>query len=223
MLAGFAAAFLRNPYYLVLGGRIIQGAGAAGTAPIAMALAGDLFSTKERSESMCILEAANGLGKVLSPIIGSAVALIVWYALFFSYALLSLPAALLIWFFVQEPELERERGTFRDYLQTIVSIFDKKGVSLFFNFLGGLVLPAVNTMVTSAAQSEQRGGITSLYGSVRFAGVALGPPAFSLLQEVNVPLMFLSAGGLALAAGLLGFLLIHEEAVLQPAGGSAGA
>ena len=102
-VAGLAAAFLSSPYYLVLGGRVVQGVGAAGTAPIAMALAGDLFQTKERSESMGILEAANGLGKVLSPIIGSAVALIVWYALFFSYALLSLPVALLVWFFVQDP------------------------------------------------------------------------------------------------------------------------
>lgn len=319
-LAGFAAVFLSNPYSLILGSRIIQGLGAAGTAPIAMALAGDLFQTKERSESMGILEAANGIGKVLSPIIGSAVALIVWYALFFSYALLSLPIALLIWFFVQEPAGKREKGTFKNYLQTIASIFEEKGVSLFFNFLGGLVvlfilfgvlsfisdllvsefhlrgikkglllsvplltmsitayltglylkqkdrffklsyfiglmivgismgilplcchnlfvfplllgllglgsglvLPAVNTMVTSAAQSEQRGGITSLYGSVRFAGVALGPPAFALLQEVSVSFMFLGSGGLALVAGLLGFLLIHEQAVLQPAGGSAG-
>ncbi|MGI6308093.1 MAG: MFS transporter [Dethiobacteria bacterium] len=320
-VAGLAAAFLSSPYYLVLGGRVVQGVGAAGTAPIAMALAGDLFQTKERSESMGILEAANGLGKVLSPIIGSAVALIVWYALFFSYALLSLPVALLVWFFVQEPESAREKGTFHAYLQTIASIFEKKGVSLFFNFLGGLVvlfilfgvlsfvsdllvsrfhlggikkglllsiplltmsitayltglylkkkgrffklsysiglmivgismgilplcchdlfvfplvlgllglgsglvLPAVNTMVTSAAGSEQRGGITSLYGSVRFTGVALGPPVFSLLQDAGTSFMFLSGGGLALAAGILGFLLIREQVVLQPAGGSAGA
>ena len=37
------------------------------------------------AESMGILEAANGMGKVISPIIGSVVALIIWYALF-SYA-----------------------------------------------------------------------------------------------------------------------------------------
>ena len=319
-MAGLAAAFC-TALIFILGGRVIQGMGAAGTAPIAMALAGDLFQTKERSESMGILEAANGLGKVLSPVIGSAVALIIWYALFFSYALLSLPVALLVWIFVQEPEKAKEKGTFRAYLQTIVRIFDQKGVSLLFNFLGGLVvlfilfgvlsfisdllvarfhleginkglllsvplltmsvtayltglylkkkgrffklsyfmglmtvgismgilplccddlfvfplilgllglgsglvLPAVNTMVTSAVQSEQRGGITSLYGSVRFTGVALGPPVFSLLQAGGISFMFLTTGGLALAAGILGFLLIQEQVVLQPAGGSAGA
>jgi ACDE family multidrug resistance protein len=82
----------------------------------------------------------------------------------------------------------------------------------------GLVLPAVNTMVTSATQREQRGGITSLYGSVRFTGVALGPPAFSLLQSGGISLMFLSGAGLALTAGILGFLFISEQRVLMQTG-----
>lgn len=36
----------------ILAGRILQGLGAAGTAPIAMALCGDLFQGKERSRSL---------------------------------------------------------------------------------------------------------------------------------------------------------------------------
>ena len=139
-VSGFSAAFMKDPYLMILIGRIVQGIGAAGTAPIAMALAGDLFKTKERSESMGILEAANGMGKVFSPIIGSAVALIVWYALFFSYALLSLPTALLVWFFVQEPQGIVEKKPFRQYFSTLKSIFEQKGVSLLFNFLGGMVV-----------------------------------------------------------------------------------
>jgi ACDE family multidrug resistance protein len=81
----------------------------------------------------------------------------------------------------------------------------------------GLVLPAINTMVTSATQSEQRGGVTSLYGSVRFIGVALGPPTFSLLQNGGIPLMFLTGGGLALVTGILGFLFISEQRVMKQA------
>src|SRR5690606_33313538 len=42
----------------------------------------------------------------------------------------------------------------------------------------GAMLPAVNMLVTSAAGQEERGVVTSLYGAVRFAGVAVGPPAF---------------------------------------------
>jgi ACDE family multidrug resistance protein len=73
-------------------------------------------------------------------------------------------------------------------------------------------------MVTSATQREQRGGITSLYGSVRFTSVALGPPAFSLLQSGGISLMFLSGAGLALTAGILGFLFISEQRVLMQTG-----
>ncbi|NLC11591.1 MAG: MFS transporter, partial [Firmicutes bacterium] len=128
-IAGLASALMQNPYAIVLAGRVVQGIGAAGTAPIAMALAGDLFQTRERSESMGILEAANGMGKVLSPIIGAAVALIVWYALFFSYALLSIPIALLIWFLVKEAEGAKQGQTFKEYLKSMSIIFDKKGIS----------------------------------------------------------------------------------------------
>jgi ACDE family multidrug resistance protein len=317
VIAGLASALLSNPYPAILAGRIVQGIGAAGTAPIAMALAGDLFKTKERSESMGILEAANGLGKVLSPVLGAAVAIIVWYALFFSYAILSVPVALLVWFFVTEPEGNVKKKPFGQYFKVIISIFDKKGVSLLLNFLGGmvvlfilfgvlsftsdilvtnfnlggifkgmvlsipllsmsvtayviglflrnkgkhyklsllaglsvvtvamailpfccesvyvypailtllgfgsgLILPTVNTMVTSSTQSEQRGGVTSLYGAVRFIGVALGPPTFSLLQEISVRVMFFSGGAVAIAAGILGYLFISEQVLMNPAGG----
>ncbi|NLC11423.1 MAG: MFS transporter [Firmicutes bacterium] len=83
----------------------------------------------------------------------------------------------------------------------------------------GLVLPAINTMVTSSTEIKQRGGVTSLYGSVRFTGVALGPPAFSLLQGINTTLMFLSGAGVALAAGMLGYIFIKEKTIMQ---GSSG-
>lgn len=316
VVSGLSAVFMKDPYLIILIGRVVQGIGAAGTGPIAMALTGDLFKTGERSESMGILEAANGMGKVFSPIIGSAVALITWYALFFSYALLALPITLLVWFFVQEPQGIVEKRPFRQYIAKLKSIFAQKGVSLLFNFLGGmvvlfilfgvlsftsdileknfnlhgiikgmvlsiplltmsliayftglylkkkgkyfkvpylaglvligitmgilpfccrsvivypavlgllgtgsgLVLPAVNTMVTSATQSEQRGGVTSLYNGLRFIGVALGPPAFSLFFAGGLFTMFVVGGVLALVSGILGFLFINEAAIMQSDG-----
>ena len=47
----------------------------------------------------------------------------------------------------------------------------------------GLVPPAVNTLVTGAVGTAERGSVTSLYGSVRFFGTAIGPPA---AEEINV-------------------------------------
>lgn len=45
----------------------------------------------------------------------------------------------------------------------------------------GMILPCLNILITSAIRRSERGIITSLYHSVRFLGVAIGPPALSLL------------------------------------------
>lgn len=42
----------------------------------------------------------------------------------------------------------------------------------------GLVLPCVNSFITGAVGKERRGFVTSLYGSVRFLGVAIGRSDF---------------------------------------------
>jgi ACDE family multidrug resistance protein len=58
------------------------------------------------------------------------------------------------------------------------------GIAMAFVGLGsGFVLPSLDTMVTSAASGQARGMVTSVYGAVRFFGVALGPPAFGWLME----------------------------------------
>lgn len=84
LICGFASLFLENPYHLLLAGRVVQGAGAGGTYQLAMALTGDTFQSDERTKALGLLEAANGLGKVLSPpILGSLIALISWQTPFF--------------------------------------------------------------------------------------------------------------------------------------------
>jgi ACDE family multidrug resistance protein len=77
----------------------------------------------------------------------------------------------------------------------------------------GAVLPAVNTLVTSAVTRKERGVVTSLYGSVRFFGVALGPPAFSLAMGHRFA-VFWSAAALALAAGAVAWWFINAQEML---------
>ncbi|MDN5346437.1 MAG: transporter, family, multidrug resistance protein, partial [Clostridia bacterium] len=76
----------------------------------------------------------------------------------------------------------------------------------------GLVLPAVNTLITSAAAREERGIITCLYGSLRFFGVALGPPAFGLATAWGKLALFLTAAALVAltTAFLLAFVRIEK-------------
>lgn len=309
IFSGLASALIHNPFNYILLGRVIQGVGAAGTAPIAIALAADIFPPEERSESMGILEAANGIGKVLSPIIGSAVALLAWYAIFFSYAFLSIPVALMIWFWIKEPTNEQGANIDPHYLRSLNMIFKQNTAFLLLNFLGGLlvlfvlfgvlsftsnlivtnfnlmgvnkgailsiplltlaaaayvtglyltnknlflrhafllgfiiigismfifpfccssilfyplilgmlgigsglVLPAINSMITGAIYSDQRGGITALYGSARFTGIALGPPVFSILQGAGIPFMFFVTGSISILVGILGFYYMKEQ------------
>lgn len=75
----------------------------------------------------------------------------------------------------------------------------------------GLVLPCINSFITGAVGKERRGFVTSLYGSVRFLGVAIGPPIFGRLMQWSRPGMFLSIAGLTLVVGILVLTLIHVK------------
>ncbi|GAW93692.1 MFS transporter [Calderihabitans maritimus] len=315
ILAGLAAAFLADPYYAILLGRIVQGIGAGGTYQLAMALTGDIFQTKERMKALGLLESSNGLGKVVSPVLGASLGLISWYAPFFAYGLLTFPIALGVWFLVKEPAASPQNSQDTvQYFNTIKLVFQQKGVSLLASFTAGaivlftlfgllsylsdvleksyniqgitaglliaipvtamaftsyvsgnyleqkparilkavivcglifvavsmggislvaniylffflvtisgigtgLTLPAVNTLITSAAEKKQRGIITCLYGSTRFFGVALGPPAFGLVEKWGKIPLFLSAAILVLLATVLAWTVIREQELLPP-------
>src|SRR5690606_19739919 len=97
LVAGFASLLMAEPFGVIIAGRIIQGIGAGGTYQIALALTGDLFTSSERTKALGLLEAANGLGKMVSPILGSLFALITWFTPFFVYGILSIPVALAVW------------------------------------------------------------------------------------------------------------------------------
>lgn len=306
LLAGAAAAWFSNPYTWILAGRIMQGMGAAGTAPIAMALAGDLFKGSEQSKVLGLVEASNGFGKVISPIIGSLLALLFWYAAFFAFPIFCAISVLFTIFFIKEKKAEKEPPPLGKYVKGLVSVFKTEGRWLFaayftgasclFTLFGilfyisdilekdhhingllkgailaipllfmtttsyftgsnigkkmkvmkrlivigcllmtasfaslvfftellpffavlvvssigtGLVLPCINSFITGSVPTDRRGFVTSLYGSVRFLGVAIGPPIFGALMEWSRSGMFLSTAGLTLLCALLSMILIH--------------
>jgi MFS transporter, ACDE family, multidrug resistance protein len=306
LLAGAAAAWFSNPYTWILAGRVLQGIGAAGTAPIAMALAGDLFKGAEQSKVLGLVEASNGFGKVISPIIGSLLALLFWYAAFFAFPIFCALSVLFTILFIKEKKKEKEPPPLGKYVKGLVSVFKTEGRWLFaayftgasclFTLFGilfyisdilekdhhidgllkgailaipllfmtttsyftgsnigkkmkvmkrlivigcllmtasfaslifftkllpffavlvvssigtGLVLPCINSFITGSVPTDRRGFVTSLYGSVRFLGVAIGPPIFGALMEWSRSGMFLSTAGLTLLCGLLSMMLIH--------------
>lgn len=308
LLAGSAAAWFSNAYTWILAGRIMQGIGAAGTAPIAMALTGDLFKGAKQSKVLGLVEASNGFGKVISPILGSLFALLFWYAAFFAFPIFCLVSILLTIFFIKEKKAEKKPPPLGKYVKGLISVFKTEGRWLFaayftgaiclFTLFGilfyisdilekdhqidgilkgsilaipllfmtttsyvtgskigkkmglmktlivigtllmtasfsclvffnelvpffsvlvissigtGLVLPCINSFITGSVPTDRRGFVTSLYGSVRFLGVAIGPPIFSTLMEWSRTGMFLTTAGLTLFAGFLCFTLIHVK------------
>lgn len=293
-------------YPILLAGRVIQGIGAAGTAPIAMALAGDIFAKQQRSKVLGLMEATNGLGKVVSPILGALVGLLAWYAPFLLFPLLCIPSALAVWLLIKEPQDRKNTQSLNAYFSSLKSIFQKKsslllpaflaGSIVLFSLFGllfylseflektfkidgvikglylaipvlamaatsygtglfikkktnlvktivvggliltglgliaiafftnlyyylaataivgigtGLVLPCLNILVTGAVASDERGLVTALYGSVRFIGVALGPPVFSVLIKGSKLVSFGIVSALAGLAAILFFTLAH--------------
>ncbi|QQZ58583.1 MFS transporter [Paenibacillus sonchi] len=67
----------------------------------------------------------------------------------------------------------------------------------------GVALPCMDALITESIEKENRGTITSLYSSMRFIGVALGPPVVSLLMTRGHWVLF----GTMAAAGAVGGLL----------------
>lgn len=313
ILAGLVALLIKNSYPYILGARVIQGIGAGGTYQLAMALVGDLIQGKQRAQALGVLEAANGLGKVISPLAGAAVALISWYMPFFVYGVLALPVAAVVYFLVKEPANKKKAQSAKEYLQGLKTIWEQKGPSLLAAFFAGtvvlfglfgllsffsdrleaaklgvftrgwiiavpvvfmaatayifgtalkkflakilkittiagllmvagglaaflvvkstalgvaassllgigtgMVLPSLNTLITSAAASSERGVVTCLYGTIRFFGVAIGPPVFGLTSRLGQPLIFIGSAVLLIAAALVSAFWIDVKQVLPP-------
>ncbi len=313
LLAGFAAARFDSAYLWVIIGRTLQGIGAAGTAPIAMALTGDLFKGGEQSRVLGLVEASNGFGKVLSPIVGSLLALIVWYAPFFAFPLFCIISILLTWIFVKEKLKTVSPPPIGKYVKGLFSVFHQEGRWLFTAYLAGatclftlfgilfylsdvletqykidgvpkglilaipllfmmttsyitgskigknhplmkklivlglllmtisfatlvffsklfpfiavlvvssvgtgLVLPCLNSFITGSVGKARRGFVTSLYGSVRFLGVAAGPPIYGYLMGWSRTGMFLTTAGLTLLVAILCLITIHAKKKKTP-------
>lgn len=309
ILAGFGAIW--GSYTVVIWARALQGIGGAGTAPIAMALVGDLYSGGTQSKVLGLTEASNGTGKVLSPILGSLLALIVWYAVFFAFPVFCLISLIAVWALIKEPAKSKEPPKLGTYLKTIggilkekarwlitaffagslalfilfgvlfylsniledppysiagvmkgfvlaipllgmvitsyvtgslikkngilmrwlmnigllmmsvslaLTIFFYSNIYLLIGFLTlssigtGLLLPCLNTMITGSVQNSERGMITSIYNSLRFLGVAFGPPLFGWLMDKSDSLVFICVSSLSLLTLALVFFLIKPEA-----------
>ncbi|MDO6654853.1 MFS transporter [Anaerobacillus sp. 1_MG-2023] len=142
LVTGWASWSLENPYVMILIGRVLQGIGSSGAAPVVLPLVGDLFKNdKDVSAGLGLIETSNTVGKVLSPILGALLASFLWYLPFLSIPVFSLISILLVIFLVKSPEKKEEPQTFSCFLSCLKNIFRKDGKWLTAIFaIGGVIM-----------------------------------------------------------------------------------
>src|SRR5699024_1357605 len=139
LIAGLAASFLEESYRIILMGRILQGIGASGAMPIVSPLVGDLFNKEEASATLGKIETANTAGKVLSPIVGSSLTMLVWYLPFYAIPVLSIISCLLIFFSI-DAEKQEVSEPIKDNMNRVKKVFQEHKQWLFTIFYTGAVL-----------------------------------------------------------------------------------
>lgn len=310
---GAGVAAVMHSYGFLIAARALQGIGAAGTSSIAMALVGDKYKDGEESEALGLIEASNGAGKVISPIIGSLLALLSWYAPLFAFPAFCACSFAAVMFLIKEPSRESKEQALpiKQYVKDIGKVFREKGKWLISAFVSGslglfilfgvlfrlsdllekapynvdgvakggvlaipllflvitayitgrkiknngklmrvlmiiglavmgaalaaaaflhrniyvligfaalsslgtgLLLPCLNTLITGSVDRQHRGMVTSLYSSLRFFGVAFGPPLFGWIAAKSDALLYGIVSGLSVAALLIIVFLVHPPA-----------
>ena len=141
LVAGFASWKMDQAYGMILFGRILQGIGASGAMPIVLPLVGDIFRRDEdASATLGIIETSNTVGKVLSPILGSALTAIIWFLPFFSIPIFSLVSVLMIMFLIKSKDEQGEQVPFKKYLKQIKAVFKDHQRGLIAIFIIGAIL-----------------------------------------------------------------------------------
>ncbi|GBG10041.1 MFS transporter [Paenibacillus agaridevorans] len=139
-ISGLGAWLLSTgAYWTILAGRFVQGIGAAGAFPIVLPIVGDMFkSDDEVSNSLGIIETSNTFGKVVSPVLGSALAMVVWYLPLAVIPFLSILSIAAVATLVKTPkQQESEAPGFREFLRGLKDTLARNGLWLYAIFLIG--------------------------------------------------------------------------------------
>jgi ACDE family multidrug resistance protein len=84
----------------------------------------------------------------------------------------------------------------------MISMFLIAGVGI------GIGLPCLDALITEGIEKEERGTISSIYSSMRFIGVAAGPPIIALLMKGATYWIFITLSGLSIIAAIVALIAI---------------
>jgi ACDE family multidrug resistance protein len=142
VISGLAAWLMKDHAFWVISiGRFVQGIGAAGAFPIVFPLVGDMFQKeKDVSTGLGIVETFNTLGKVLSPIVGAALAAIVWFMPLMVIPLLCVISLVAVKWLVKPPNSADEGGqSLKQFIRSVKKIFHNDGTWLIAIFAIGVI------------------------------------------------------------------------------------
>ncbi|CEG27505.1 MFS transporter [Bacillus sp. B-jedd] len=92
---------------------------------------------------------------------------------------------------------------FSERLWFLLTMFTICGVGI------GVCLPSLDALITDGVEKKERGTITSIYSSMRFIGVAAGPPVIALLMKKSEGWIFILLSGVCLISALITLLKIR--------------
>ncbi|MBS4193025.1 MFS transporter [Bacillus sp. FJAT-49705] len=95
--------------------------------------------------------------------------------------------------------------SFSDGVWFMIILFIFGGIGI------GVALPCLDALITCGIEKEERGTITSIYSSMRFIGVAAGPPTVAILMKNAENSLFYILSGLTAIAIIATFMAIKPD------------
>lgn len=87
----------------------------------------------------------------------------------------------------------------------MVAFFSLAGIGI------GVMLPCLDALITEGIEKKERGTVTSFYSSLRFIGVAMGPPLAALLMKRETSMLLFLLVALCFLASAITFVAIKPE------------
>lgn len=75
----------------------------------------------------------------------------------------------------------------------------------------GIALPCLDAFITSGIEKQERGTVSSIYSSMRFIGVAAGPPLMAIMMKHAENSLFYILSALSIIAAIATFMAIKPE------------
>ncbi|WP_066061520.1 MFS transporter [Neobacillus soli] len=87
----------------------------------------------------------------------------------------------------------------------MISMFVISGIGI------GLGLPCLDALITEGVEKKERGTITSIYNSMRFIGVAAGPPIIAVLMKYSNHWIFILLSSLSIIGAIVALISIKPR------------